>query len=88
MLVQRGRLQLDRPLLQWLRAAADPHLVSVVPITAEIAEQVRLLPETFQGDPADRLIAATAIAFNSPLLTHDPRIIDAHVVPLWRAARK
>ncbi len=47
--------------------------MAVLPITAEIAElsQSALFSH---GDPADRLIAATALAHRAPLITADQKI--------------
>lgn len=47
--------------------------IVVLPITAEIAElsQSALFPH---GDPADRLIAATALAHHAPLITADQKL--------------
>jgi PIN domain nuclease of toxin-antitoxin system len=43
------------------------------------------LPRSFHGDPADRLIVATARAHRIPLATHDRGIRRSRAVPLWRA---
>lgn len=45
----------------------------VLPITAEIAEISQSAVFT-HGDPADRLIAATALAHRAPLLTADGKL--------------
>jgi PIN domain nuclease of toxin-antitoxin system len=45
----------------------------VLPITAEIAELSQNAMFT-HGDPADRLIAATALAHRAPLLTADEKL--------------
>jgi len=49
-------------------------------ITPEIAVLAQHLPEDFPRDPMDRLIAATAMALDIPLVTKDQRIIDSSVV--------
>jgi PIN domain nuclease of toxin-antitoxin system len=49
-------------------------------ITPEIAVLAQHLPEHFPRDPMDRLIAATAMALDIPLVTKDQRIIDCSVV--------
>ena len=81
MLVSRGRLHLDRSLESWMLSATKT--VKVWPITASIAAEVAALPESFQRDPADRLIVATSRNRVAPLLTHDQRIIDSGLVKLW-----
>ena len=44
-------------------------MVRSVPISPEIAAAAVTLPETFPGDPADRLIFATAAANGWPLVS-------------------
>jgi PIN domain nuclease of toxin-antitoxin system len=82
-LVERGRLSLDVPLAEWLAAAAHPRTVRIVPISAAIAAEVAELPDTFQRDPADRIIVATSRVLGLPLLTHDARISSARLVKRW-----
>ncbi|MEX2581602.1 MAG: type II toxin-antitoxin system VapC family toxin [Verrucomicrobiales bacterium] len=48
--------------------------VSLAPITPEIAMASCRLPD-FHGDPADRIIVATAITLGIPLITADEKII-------------
>ncbi len=48
--------------------------VIVRPMTPEIVALAVRLPETFPKDPADRIIAATAIVEGLPLVTADERI--------------
>ena len=68
MLVGRGRISVDDPLLEWLEAAAHPRTVRVIPIMPAIAAEVASLPQSFHGDPADRLIVATCrmLAVSAP----------------------
>lgn len=84
-LVERGRLEFDVPLDDWLDAAAHPRSVQVLPVSPRIAAEVARLPETFHRDPADRLIVATSRAQRIPVLTHDERIRRSRLVSLWRA---
>jgi len=50
------------------------------PLTVEVAALAARLPESFPRDPADRLIAATAMVEGMPLVTADARIRQAKVV--------
>jgi PIN domain nuclease of toxin-antitoxin system len=43
----------------------------VLPISPEIAWIASFSPELMHGDPADRIIAATASQYKAPLLTID-----------------
>jgi PIN domain nuclease of toxin-antitoxin system len=58
--------------------------VMVEPITPEIAAFAVQLPSGFPKDPADRLIAATAMVEGAPLVTADERIRHAKVLQtIW-----
>lgn len=78
-LQEAGRLRFSMPLRDWLeRAVADP-LVSVHPITPAIVAELVSFPA---GDPADRLIAATARVLGATLVTLDERIRASKLVPV------
>lgn len=88
MLVERGRLELDVPLREWLDAAAHPRSVQTVPITPAIAAAVAGLPAAFHRDPADRIIVATCREMGLPLLTHDTKIIRSRLVKRWKPSSR
>jgi PIN domain nuclease of toxin-antitoxin system len=72
-LEQRGRITLDRPAARWVRAALthDPRIVEL-PVDAGIAVRAAsLADEGLPGDPADRLIYATAVQRGGRLITKD-----------------
>jgi PIN domain nuclease of toxin-antitoxin system len=69
LLTHKKRLTLNLPLTAWFDQMISGG-VSVVPITPEIAIQAYDLGE-FRGDPADRIIAATAIVMKVPVVTRD-----------------
>ena len=79
----KGRISLDRAPLEWLeQALALPH-VELVPITPRIAVKATQLG-AFHGDPADRLIIATAIVDAATLVTRDKQIRGySAVTSLW-----
>jgi PIN domain nuclease of toxin-antitoxin system len=70
-LARRGRIALDRDVEAWIGQALAGQRVESVPLTAEIATTAGLLDERFPGDPADRIIYATARASSAPLITRD-----------------
>lgn len=76
-LLTQGRIALDRPLEAWLEdMQADPG-IEVVPLSARAAIQSHALGVAgFHGDPADRLIYATAADLLVPLVTADERMHD------------
>ncbi|HVN20001.1 MAG TPA: type II toxin-antitoxin system VapC family toxin [Dongiaceae bacterium] len=56
----------------------------VLPITRNVALQAYQLPNDFPQDPADRIIGATALIEDIPLLTADNAIRRSRVVPvIW-----
>ncbi len=79
-LVHAGAIQLPHSFDRWLsQLTASPGYV-FVPLTEEmvrIAHNLYAIPER-----GDRLIAATAIALDAPLITRDPEITDAAEVEL------
>jgi PIN domain nuclease of toxin-antitoxin system len=83
MLVDLGRLSLSMPLVEWLALAAHPRTVKLVPITPAIAAATAALPSTFHRDPADRLIVATCLELDAPLLTRDRLIMRSRLVSRW-----
>ena len=80
MLQKKKRLPLDKPLLPWRRAVLDFGVVEV-PLTGLIAIESTLL-ENFHHDPADRIMVATAMHHQAPLLTADKEILR------WRGGVK
>ena len=82
MLHSKGRLTLDRPFAAWLRQATAPGVVAVLPLDVDVVVALDLLPQSFHGDPADRLIVATAITHGLPLATQDSAIQASGVIPL------
>lgn len=75
-LERRGRIRLDRGAAAWLRAALSAPGVEPFPLTAEIATEAGRLPDTFPGDPVDRVVYATATALGSKIVTRDRRIAE------------
>jgi len=83
-LARHERVVLTIPLASWLSQLAAQ--VRTIPVTPAIAAAAVLLPQSFPGDPADRLIYATAIETGLRLITKD-RKLRAHRGPqpvsLW-----
>lgn len=75
MLVERRRIALERDVGLWVRQALAQERVEALPLTAKLALDAALLErERFVGDPADRIVYATARAAGSPLVTKDRRL--------------
>jgi PIN domain nuclease of toxin-antitoxin system len=73
MLAQKKRIELSKPVLIWLKEAISLTRYKLLPITPEIAARSGEL--SMHGDPADRLIAATAIELDCPLATVDGNLL-------------
>lgn len=73
-LVRRRRLRLEGDVRTWVARALAVERVETLSLGAETAVAAALLGDTFPGDPADRIIFATAVAHDAPLLTKDRRL--------------
>lgn len=87
MLVQKGRVALDRPTDIWVSDFQSTDRVETLELTPAIAVAAAELLD-LQGDPADRILVATANAHGVPLVTKDEKIHDhakltASVTALW-----
>jgi PIN domain nuclease of toxin-antitoxin system len=71
-LATHERISVTLPVASWLGQLAVQ--VRTVPITPAIALTAATLPSTFPGDPADRLIYATALETGLQLITKDERL--------------
>lgn len=83
MLHAKGRLQLDRPFAEWIGRAAAPDVVGIIPLTVSVVQAINELPASFHGDPADRVIVATALATQLPLASQDKAIRTCGLVEIW-----
>lgn len=74
-LLAQGRFALDRTIDEWLEdMEADPR-IELVPLSPHAAILALALDRAgFHGDPADRLIYATAAEQMAPLVTTDARM--------------
>ena len=74
MLVAKGRLRLDRDALVFVRQALALPRVELLPLTPEVAVAAAAFASEFPGDPADRMIAATALQAGAPVVSKDARL--------------
>lgn len=75
MLVEGGRIQLDRPTQAWFRRCLDRPGFEMVPLSWRACIQAYELRDLEHRDPGDRLLIATAIERRCALVTEDERII-------------
>lgn len=84
LLVERGRLRLSLDVRDWLcRCEALPFL-TFMPVDTTIAVESVRLPDFPHSDPADRIIAATALSLGAPLITKDDKLRKyPHIKTIW-----
>ena len=75
MLESKGRIRIFKDCLDWVRQALDAPGVQLLPLSPEVAVASCRLPGVFHGDPADRMLVASARLHDLRLVTYDQRII-------------
>ena len=81
-LARNERIVVGIPVRSWLDQLADQ--VRTIAITPAVADTAVSLPASFPGDPADRLIYATAVEHGLPLVTKDKRLREqGRTVAVW-----
>lgn len=75
LLEKRGRVALPMNIRGWIEQAFAKPGISLAPLTPEIAIESAQLPGDLHGDPADRIIVATARVVGATLLTKDSRLV-------------
>jgi PIN domain nuclease of toxin-antitoxin system len=76
MLESKGRLELNMSCGEWIKQALATPGLGLTPLTTEIAIESSRLPGVFHGDPADRILVATARITGARLLTKDERLLE------------
>ncbi|HEX7479100.1 MAG TPA: PIN domain-containing protein [Polyangiales bacterium] len=80
----RGITRLCEGLHTAIREALSLDNMRVIPVSDSIATEAGLLGSSFHGDPADRIIVATALELRGTLVTKDERIRESkRVSTLW-----
>ncbi|MBI2336553.1 MAG: type II toxin-antitoxin system VapC family toxin [Deltaproteobacteria bacterium] len=84
MLIEKGRLSLDRDVEEWVQKALSFPKIFALELTPEIAVLSTRLPGKLHQDPADRFLVATAKKHSCQLVTKDERLIEyPHVETIW-----
>ena len=76
LLVVKRRISLDIDSLAWFERFLALPGVRLTPLTVAAAINSSALPEPFHGDPADRLLVASARELACPIVTRDRRILE------------
>lgn len=73
MLIARKRIQAGADTRTFLEDVIAARRLAILPITLEIAAHAQS-PDFAVGDPVDRIIAATSVVADAPLVTADRRL--------------
>jgi PIN domain nuclease of toxin-antitoxin system len=76
MLEAKGRIVLPMEGRLWIEKALGAPGVRLIALSPDIALQSTRLPGACHGDPADRMLVATARCEGCVLVTRDQRILD------------
>jgi PIN domain nuclease of toxin-antitoxin system len=77
MLLLKGRIALDRDVYQWVQDLLAQDNVAEAPLSPQTAVAAGLLTQAgFHGDPADRLLYATAHMLRVPFVSKDQLVRD------------
>ncbi len=85
MLQARDRIALPTPFPLWLLEATSADVVEIIPLETDVVLALDELPASLHGDPADRIIAATARCKGMPLATWDKALRRSRAIEIWRA---
>lgn len=84
MFARAGDVEVDGEVSGWIEDLLSEQELDVVAIDARIAARSVNIAQNFHGDPADQLIAATAIELDVPLITADERLRKSSAVrTIW-----
>ena len=82
-LIEKGRLP-PSAYEELVQALADPeHVFTEAVLTAAIVQAMRQVPRAEVPDMPDRMVAATAVYFNVPVISRDRRILSARLKTVW-----
>lgn len=77
MLIKKQRIKVDTDYYEFICLVLSSNKYILQGLTSEIAELAVNLPPEINKDPADRMISATSIVKNAPLLTNDQNLLYA-----------
>jgi len=72
----KGRISLSMECHAWVHQALTQYDIDLAELSPEIAIDSTRLPDYAHGDPADRILMATARHRNATLVTGDRRILE------------
>jgi PIN domain nuclease of toxin-antitoxin system len=82
-LVEKNRIP-EAAYRELTQALADPeHVFTEAPLTAAVVQAMRQVSRAEVPDMPDRIVAATAVYFNVPVISRDRRIMAASLKTVW-----
>ena len=82
-LVEKNRIPPDAYDLLNAAVTNPEHVFAEAALTSGIVAQMRKVPRAQIPDLPDRIIAATAIYFNVPVISRDRRILASDLTTIW-----
>ncbi len=76
MLIKKGKIKLSMDVNSWIQQLESASYIKFIPLDNQIAAKSVELLDLIQGDPADRIIIATARQYGATLITSDKRILN------------
>ena len=73
-LEEKKRIIFPTDLKKWVNECISKYNINILPISVDIAWKSNHL-ENFHKDPADRIIVASSVLHEIPLMTHDKKIL-------------
>ncbi len=72
----KGKLGMEGDVAEWVDTTTTPGLLQLIDLTVHDLIAANRLPGEFHGDPADRILAATAREHDLTLVTHDTPLLN------------
>ncbi len=70
-LVEKAKITLEKAVDEWIADALSHSKIEVIPLSVAAAVKCTQLPGNFHRDPADRILLATCLLNDYPLITKD-----------------
>ena len=65
------------------KISADDSSLEIAPLDLSVSQKISSVPRDMVPDMPDRIIAATALSLNIPLITRDSRIRTLSIPTIW-----
>jgi PIN domain nuclease of toxin-antitoxin system len=75
-LVERKKISLEMDLMDWIKQWIELPGITIAELSIPVAVLSNRLPGIIHGDPADRILIASAYEHNAVLVTADEKILE------------